>query len=110
MRVYAEQSSSDEIATLIIVGEFVQKSEKWHVNDFSVVQRPVTKRFVDRWRDLLGVMLSGSPLAAVKPVANELDVALKNDKCPKTVEKLAAVKPVTSVSYPLEEHVKHCRG
>ena len=44
------------------------------------------------------VMLSGSPLAAVKPVANELDVALKNDRCPKTVENLAAVKPVTSVS------------
>ena len=97
MRVYAEQSSSDEIATLIIVKEFVQKSEKWNVNDFSVVQRPVTKRFVDRWRDLLVVMLSGSPLAAVKPVANELDVALKDDRCPKTVEKLAAVSRLMSI-------------
>ena len=79
------------------------------MNDFAVVQRPVHERFEDRWEGLLVVMLGGSPLAAVKPVANELDVALRNDKCPKTVEKLAAVKPVTSVSYPLEEHVKHCR-
>ena len=80
------------------------------MNDFAVVQRSVHERFVDRWKDLLVVMLGGSPLAAVKPVANELDVALRNDKCPKAVEKLAAVKPVTSVPYPLEEHVKHCRG
>ena len=40
--------------------------------------------------------MSDSPLAAVKPVANELDVALRNEKCPKTVEKLAAVELVTS--------------
>ena len=68
------------------------------MNDFAVVQRPVHKRFVDRWKDLLVVVLGGTPLAAVKPVANELDVVLKDDRCPRTVEKLAAVKPVTGVS------------
>ena len=59
---------------------------------------------------MLVVMLSDSPLAAVKPVANELDVVLKDDRCPKTVAKLAAVKPVTNVSWPLDEHVKCCKG
>ena len=55
-------------------------------------------------------MLSDGPLAAVTPVANELDVVLRDDKCPKTVARLVAVRPVTSVSRPLDEHMTLCRG
>ena len=43
-------------------------------------------------------------LAAVSPVANWLDVVLMNADCPKPVTKLVAVKPVTSLSRPLDEH------
>ena len=70
------------------------------MNDFAVVQRPVHKRFVDRWKDLLVVMLGGGSLAAVKPVANELDVVVEGERCSKlgavVIESLAVVKPVTS--------------
>ena len=57
---------------------------------------------------MLVVLLSDGPLAAVTPVANELDVVLTNAEFSKTVAKLVAVKPVTSMSKPLDEHVMFC--
>ena len=55
-------------------------------------------------------MLNDGLLAAVTPVANELDMVLTCDECSKTVAKLVAVKPVTSMSKTLDEHVTFCSG
>ena len=55
-------------------------------------------------------MLNDGSLAAVTPVANELDMVLTCDECSKTVAKLVAVKPVTSMSKTLDEPVTFCSG
>ena len=76
----------------------------------------MAKRFVEggEWSDSLVMMLCGGPLAARKPVTNELDVVAEGERCSKpravVVECLAAVKPVTSALYPHDEHVKLYKG
>ena len=55
------------------------------------------------------VMLNDGPLAAVTPVANELDVVPGDDKCAKTIARLVAVRPVTSESGPSDEHMTLCK-
>ena len=49
-------------------------------------------------------------MAAVSPVANELDVIWMNAEHLKPVTKLVAVKPATSLLGSFDEHKMFCRG